>query len=136
MGAAPARAAARLQQHPVCSDWLFIAWMFGRCPHLPIDYYFLMVSVFERSCCVPTYVMEIRRCFKEAYAEAHLQINSEAKKQKCYYDRATSTAQLVLGDVVLVRNDTFQRKRKVKDHGVRRSLSWCARSQIACPHTR
>ena len=47
--------------------------MFRRHPHLPVDYYFLMVSAFECSHHVPTYVMEVRRCFKEAYAEVHLQ---------------------------------------------------------------
>ena len=65
--------------------------MFGRCPHLPVDYYFPMVSAFEPSRHVPAYVTEVRRCFKEAYAEAHLQTNCKAKKQKQYYDRATST---------------------------------------------
>ena len=89
--------------------------MFGRCPCLPVDYYFLTVSAFECSCHVPAYVMEVRRCFKEAYAEAHLQTNCEAKKQKQYYDRATSTAQSVLGNVVLMKNDTYQGKWKVKD---------------------
>ena len=89
--------------------------MFGRCLHLPVDYYFLTVSAFEHSCHVPTYVMEVRRCFKEAYAEAHLQRNYEAKKQKRYYDRAMSTAQLVPGDVVLMKNDAYQGKWKVKD---------------------
>ena len=74
-----------------------------------------MVSVFKRSRCVPAYVMEVRRCFKEAYAEAHLQTNCEAEKQKRYYDRATSTAQLVPGDVVLMKNDAYQGKWKVKD---------------------
>ena len=57
--------------------------MFGRRPHLPVNYYFLK--------------------------------NCEAKKQKCYYDRATSTAQLVPGYVVLMKNDAFQEKQKVKD---------------------
>ena len=56
--------------------------MFGRCPHLPVDYYFPMVSAFECSCHMPTYVTKVRRHFKEAYAEAHLQTNCEAKKQK------------------------------------------------------
>ena len=56
--------------------------MFGRCPHLPLDYYFLMMSVFECSRCVLAYVTEDRRCFKKAYAEAHLQTNCEAEKQK------------------------------------------------------
>ena len=58
---------------------------------------------------------EVRRCFKEAYAEAHLQTNCEAKKQKQYYDRTMSTMQLVLGDVVLMKNDAYQGKQKVKD---------------------
>ena len=65
--------------------------MFGRHLCLPVDYYFPMVSTYKCSHCMPAYVTEVRRCFKEAYAEAHLQTNCEAKKQKCYYDQATST---------------------------------------------
>ena len=89
--------------------------MFGRRPRLPVDYYFPTVSAYEHSCCVPAYVTEVQRCFKEAYAEPHLQTNCKAKKQKHYYDRATSTAQLVPGDIVLMKNDAFQGKQKVKD---------------------
>ena len=89
--------------------------MFGRHLRLPVDYYFLTVSAYERSHHVPAYVTEVRRHFKEAYTEAHLQTNCEAEKQKCYYDRATSTAQLVPGDIVLIKNDAYQGKRKVKD---------------------
>ena len=37
------------------------------------------------------------------------------KKQKWYYDRAMSTTQLVPGDVVLMKNDMYQGKQKVKD---------------------
>ena len=64
---------------------------------------------------VPAYVEEVRRCFEEAYAEAHLQTSSKADRQKQYYDRVTSTVQLMLGDVVLINLDMFQDKRKVKD---------------------
>ena len=64
--------------------------------------HYLMVSVFECSCHVPAYVAEVRRCFKEAYAEA--------KKQKQYYDRTKSTVQLVPGDVVLMKSNAYQRK--------------------------
>ena len=99
----------------VVTSYLLHYLMFGRCPHLPVDYYFLMVSAYEHSHCMPAYVMEVRRCFKEAYTEAHLQTNCEAEKQKRYYDRATSTVQLVPGDVVLMKNDAYQGKRKVKD---------------------
>ena len=54
-----------------------------------------------------TYVEEVRKCFKEAYTEAHLQANSEADWQKQYYDRATSTMQLIPSEVVLVKLDAF-----------------------------
>ena len=64
---------------------------------------------------MPTYVMEVRRCFKEAYAEAHLQMNCKAEKQKRYYDRTMSTMQLVPSSVVLMKNDAYQGKQKVKD---------------------
>ena len=84
--------------------------MFGRCPCLPVDYYFLTVSMFECSHHMPAYVMEVRRRFKKAYAETHLQTNCKAEKQKRYYDRTTSTAQLVPGNVVLMKNNTYQGK--------------------------
>ena len=42
-------------------------------------------------------------------------MNCEAEKQKWYYDQTTSTAQLVPGDVVLMKNDAYQGKWKVKD---------------------
>ena len=48
---------------------------------------------------IPAYVAEVRKHFKEAYAEAHLQ----------------STVQLMPGDIVLMMLDMFQGKRKVKD---------------------
>ena len=57
---------------------------------------------------------EVRRCFNEAYAEAHLQTNCEAKKQ-IWYNRTMSTVQLALGDIVLMKNDAYQGKQKVKD---------------------
>ena len=59
---------------------------------------------------MPTYVTEVRRHFKEAYAEAQLQMNCEAKKQKWYYNRTMSTMQLVLGDVVLMKSNAYQGK--------------------------
>ena len=64
---------------------------------------------------IPAYVEEVRKHFKEACAEVHLQTNSEVDWQKWYYDRVTSTVQLMPGNIVLMELDTFQGKRKVKD---------------------
>ena len=89
--------------------------MFGRHPCLPVDFYFPTNGAHVCSRPVPAYVEEVRKHFKEAYTEAHLQTNSEAEQQKRYYDRATSTMQLMLGDVTLMKFDMFQGKRKAKD---------------------
>ena len=89
--------------------------MFGRCPHLPVDFYFPTRGAHVHFHHVSAYIEEVRRHFKEAYAEAHLQTNSEADRQKWYCDTVTSTMQLMLGDIVLMKLDTFQGKRKVKD---------------------
>ena len=89
--------------------------MFGRHLRLPINFYFPTWGAFERSRHVPKYVDEIRHHFKEAYTEAHVQTNLEADWQKRNYDRATSTVQLVPGDAVLLKQDAFQGKRKMKD---------------------
>ena len=77
--------------------------MFGRCPHLPVDFYFLTQGAHVHSHHVPTYIEEVRRCFKEAYIEVHLQTNSETDRQKWYSDRAISTVQLMLGDEFLMK---------------------------------
>ena len=110
--------------------------VFGRCLHLPVDFYFLTMGAHVHSHQVPTYVEEARKRFKEAYAEAQLQSNSEADQQKQYYNRATSTVQLMLGNIMLMKADAFQGKRKVKDWGARQSMWLCIRLQMTCPHTR
>ena len=89
--------------------------MFGRHPWLPIDFYFPTQGAFKCYCHVPKYVDEIRHCFKEAYTEAHIQTNLETDWQKQNYDKATSTVKLVPGDTVLLKQDGFQGKRKMKD---------------------
>ena len=88
--------------------------MFGTHPPLPIDFYFPTMSAHVHSHCIPTYVEEVRKHFKEAYVEAHLQTNSEADQQKWYYDRTTSTMQLMPCEMVLMKLDAFQGKRKGK----------------------
>ena len=64
---------------------------------------------------VPAYVEEVRKHFREDHAEVHLQTNSKVDWQKWYYDRVTSTVHLMPGNIVLMKLDAFQGKRKVKD---------------------
>ena len=89
--------------------------MFKRGSHLLVDFYFLTRGTHVHPYRVPVYNEEVRKCFKEAYTEAHLQTNSEADRQKWHCDRVTSTIQLMPGDVVLMKLDVFQCKRKAKD---------------------
>ena len=89
--------------------------MFGRRPRLPVDFFFPTIGANTSHHQVPAYVEEVLDCFKEAHAKAQHQSNSEADRQKCNYDRATSTVQLMLGNTVLKKADAFQGKRKVKD---------------------
>ena len=58
--------------------------MFGRCPPLPVDFYLPTMSAHVHYHCVLTYIEEVRKCFKEAFAEAHLQTNSKVDRQKWY----------------------------------------------------
>ena len=78
--------------------------------------------------------MEVRRHFKEASAEAHLQMNCKAKKQKWYYNRTMSTTQLVPGDVVLMKNDTYQGNGESRTGGVRLSMLLSAKLQMVYQH--
>ena len=88
--------------------------MFGRCPRLPVDFYFLTMGTHACPHQGPAYVEEVRKCFKEAYTEAQHQSNCKADWQKWCYVRATSTMQLMPGDIMLMKADTFQGKRKDK----------------------
>ena len=85
--------------------------MFGRRLRLPVDFFFPTIGANTSHHRVPAYVEEVVAHFKEAYAEAQHQSNSEVDQQKCNYDRATSTVQLMLGDTVLKKADMFQGKR-------------------------
>ena len=89
--------------------------MFGRRLCLPVDFFFPTIGANTNCHQVPAYVEEVLEHFKEAYAKAQHQSNSKVDRQKCNYDRAISTVQLMPGDTVLKKADAFQGKRKVKD---------------------
>ena len=51
--------------------------MFGRQLCFPVDFFFPMIGANTSHCQVSAYVEEVQECFKEAYAEAQHQFNSE-----------------------------------------------------------
>ena len=93
--------------------------MFGRWPHLPVDFFFPTIGANTSHHHILTYVEEVQKHFKEAYAEAQHQSNSKADRQKCNYDKSISTVQLMLGDIVLKKADMFQGKGRWKIVGVK-----------------
>ena len=56
--------------------------MFRRCLHLSIGFYFLTMGTHVCIRHVPTYVVEVRELFKEAFTETHSWTNEEAEQQK------------------------------------------------------
>ena len=65
---------------------------------------------------VDNYVTELMSALRKAFEVARNMTQMEALRQKWRYDQKASTVTLNKGDVVLVRNDQFVGKRKLKDH--------------------
>ena len=99
----------------VSGDWLFTALVEVWEAPLPPCGFLLPNHGHPYKPLIESPCMEVRKNFKEAYTEAQHQSNCKTNWQKWYYDRATSTVQLMPGNIVLMKADTFQGKRKVKD---------------------
>ena len=65
---------------------------------------------------VDNYVTELISALRKAFEVTHNMTQTEALRQKWRYDRKASIVTLNKGDVVLVRNDQFVGKNKLKDH--------------------
>ena len=65
---------------------------------------------------VDNYVTELISALRKAFKVARNMTQTEALRQKQRYDWKTSTVTLNKGDVVLVINEQFVGKRKLKDH--------------------
>ena len=65
---------------------------------------------------VDSYVAELITALRKAFDIAQNMTQMEALRQKQRYDRKASTVTLNKGDVVLITNDQFVGKSKLKDH--------------------
>ena len=89
--------------------------MFGRLPHLPIDFFFPTIWGSNKPCKVPDFILKLRDCLKEALHKAQHQAIADAECQKHYYDKSLSVVVLDLGDTVLLKSDACVGKRKIND---------------------
>ena len=89
--------------------------MFRQWPQ-PIDFVFPTHEVMGTSRPVDSYVADLITALKKAFKIAQNMTQMEALRQKRRYDEKASTVTLNMGDVVLMRNDQFVEKRKLKDH--------------------
>ena len=64
--------------HPQCNGQVecFHQTLFRMIGKLAMDFYFPTKGTHVHSCWVPTYIKEVRKHFKKAYTEVHLQTNS------------------------------------------------------------
>ncbi|MEE8207467.1 MAG: hypothetical protein V3T88_00715, partial [Nitrosomonadaceae bacterium] len=89
--------------------------MFGRKARTTVDFLFPTIRNADRFRKVDEYVVTVRDRLREAYKEAQAQSTLEAARQKRYYDRGVGTVELKPGDLVLVKADAYQGKRKIKN---------------------
>ena len=95
--------------------------MFGCRPRLPVNFYFPTLrsaEVPKRGAStkhVDEYVATVQDQLRATLQEAKAQSVAEAQRQKWYYDWKIGTVGLKPGNLVLVRADDFQGKRKVKN---------------------
>ena len=61
------------------------------------------------------YIAAVQDHLRAALQEAQDQSTAEAQRQKSYYDQKIGTIGLKPGNLVLVKEDAFQGKRKIMD---------------------
>ena len=95
--------------------------MFGCRPRLPINFYFHTFRSAEvpmggaSTKHVDEYVATVHNQLRTTLWEAKAKSTAEAQWQKWYYDWKIGAMDLKPGNLVLVKADTFQGKRKIKD---------------------
>ena len=107
--------------------------MFGRWPRLPINFVFLTHEVMGTLRPVDNYVTGLISALRKAFKVAWNMTQTDALRQKQRCDQKASTVTLNKGDVVLVRNDQFVGKRKLKDHWGDKVYTVCDQVNIDVP---
>ena len=82
---------------------------------------------------VDSYVADLITALRKAFEVAQNMTQLEALRQKRRYDQKALTVALNKGDVVLMRNDQFVGKRKLKDHWGDEVYTVCNQSNVDVP---
>ena len=94
--------------------------MLGCMPRLPVDFYIPTLRSTEvprrasSTKHVDKYIATVQDQLRATLQEAQIQSMAEAQRQKLYYDWKIGTIGLKPGNLVLIKADTFQGKRKIK----------------------
>ena len=95
--------------------------MFWCRPRLPVDFYFPSLRSTEgprrgtSTKHVNEYIATVRDNLRTALQETQAQSMAEVQRQKQYYNWKMGTIGLKPGNLILVKADVFQGKRKIKD---------------------
>ena len=96
-------------------------FMFGCRPRLPVDFYFPTLRSAEiprqsaSTQCADKYIATVSDHLRSALQEAQAQSTAEPQRHKLYYDWKIGTVGLKPGNLILIKADTFQEKRKIND---------------------
>ena len=82
---------------------------------------------------VDSYVADLITALRKAFEVAQNMTQMEALRQKRRYDHKALTVTLNKGDVVLMRNDQFVGKRKLKDHWGDKVYTVCNQVNVDVP---
>ena len=82
---------------------------------------------------VDSYVADLITAFRKAFEVAQNMTEMEALRQKQRCNQKASPVTLNKGDVVLIRNDQFVGKRKVKDHWGDMVYTVCSQVDVDVP---
>ena len=113
---------AQLQCHPICHNrvqsTLSNVWTLAKAPSQLLLPTFRSAEVPKRGTsakCVDKYMATVWDQLRATLWEAQAQSMAEAQLQKQYYDWKIGAMDLKPGNLVLVKPDAFQGKRKIKD---------------------
>ena len=107
--------------------------MFGQWPRLPVDFIFLTHEVIGTLRPVDNYITELIYALRKAFKVTRNMTQTEALRQKQRYDQKALTVTLNKGDVVLLRNNQFIGKRKLKNHWRDEVYTMCDQVDVDMP---